>query len=426
MKKMEKRTLPKGWSLNRMADVCYVNPPRKNLSSKDPNSLTSFIPMSAIENTTGSITQKISRPFSEVSKGYTYFEDGDILFAKITPCMQNGKSAIAENLTEGFGFGSTEFHVLRSKPGVNKKWIYHFIRTQEYKKKAQDHFEGSAGQQRVSGAFIENSLIPLPPTPEDQSTIANELEIKMSQVEKMRQAALRQKDASEALKGKILTKAFPFKNGDNLPEGWKWKKIINLVKKHKHSIKRGPFGSSIRKDCFVESGFKVYEQKNAIYNNFEIGTYYINKDKFKELKDFELKPDDLIISCSGTLGKIAIAPQNIPKGVINQALLKISLDHEIIFPNYFVRFFESIVSAHMANESRGAAINNLSSVNSIKNIFVPIPATYGDQISISNKIENEMNDTVRTYQAIEKQLEAIQALPAAILREVFDFQEANV
>ena len=340
--------------------------------------------------------------------------------------MQNGKSAIAENLTEGFGFGSTEFHVLRSKPGVNKKWIYHFIRTQEYKKKAQDHFEGSAGQQRVSGAFIENSLIPLPPTPEDQSTIANELEIKMSQVEKMRQAALRQKDASEALKGKILTKAFPFKNGDNLPEGWKWKKIINLVKKHKHSIKRGPFGSSIRKDCFVESGFKVYEQKNAIYNNFEIGTYYINKDKFKELKDFELKPDDLIISCSGTLGKIAIAPQNIPEGVINQALLKISLDHEIIFPNYFVRFFESIVSAHMANESRGAAINNLSSVNSIKNIFVPIPATYGDQISISNKIENEMNDTVRTYQAIEKQLEAIQALPAAILREVFDFQEANV
>jgi len=422
---MGKRTMPKGWSLNRMVDVCYVNPPRKNMNSKDPNFKTSFIPMGAIDETTGSISRRVSRPFSEVSKGYTYFEDGDILFAKITPCMQNGKSAIAENLIEGFGFGSTEFHVLRPKPGVNKKWIYHFIRTQEYKKKAQDHFEGSAGQQRVSTAFIENSLIPFPPTTEDQSTIANELESKMAEIEKMRQAALRQKEAAEALKVKILLKAFPFKNGDKLPEGWKWKKIINLVKKDKHSIKRGPFGSSIRKDCFVDSGFKVYEQKNAIYNNFEIGTYYINKDKFNELKDFELKPDDLIISCSGTIGKIAIAPQNIQRGVINQALLKISLDHEIIFPNYFVRFFESIVSAHMANESRGAAIKNLSSVNSIKSIAVPISATYGDQISISNKIENEINDTVRTYQAMEKQLEAIQALPGAILREVFDFQEAN-
>lgn len=172
--------------------------------------------MSAIDETIGSITQKISRPFSEVSKGYTYFEDGDILFAKITPCMQNGKSAIAENLTEGFGFGSTEFHVLRSKPGVNKKWIYHFIRSQEYRKRVQDHFEGSAGQQRVSGAFIKNSLIPLPPTPEDQITIANELERKMAEVEKMRQAALRQKEAAEDLKGKILTKAFPYKNGGTL------------------------------------------------------------------------------------------------------------------------------------------------------------------------------------------------------------------
>ena len=422
---MGKRTMPKGWSLNRMVDVCYVNPPRKNMNSKDPNFKTSFIPMGAIDETTGSISRRVSRPFSEVSKGYTYFEDGDILFAKITPCMQNGKSAIAENLIEGFGFGSTEFHVLRPKPGVNKKWIYHFIRTQEYRKKAQDHFEGSAGQQRVSTAFIENSLIPFPPTTEDQSSITNELESKMAEIEKMRQAALRQKEAAEALKVKILLRAFPFKNGDKLPEGWKWKKIINLVKKDKHSIKRGPFGSSIRKDCFVDSGFKVYEQKNAIYNNFEIGTYYINKDKFNELKDFELKPDDLIISCSGTIGKIAIAPQNIQRGVINQALLKISLDHEIIFPNYFVRFFESIVSAHMANESRGAAIKNLSSVNSIKSIAVPISATYGDQISISNKIENEINDTVRTYQAMEKQLEAIQALPGAILREVFDFQEAN-
>lgn len=103
----------------------------------------------------------------------------------------------------------------------------------------------------------------------------------------------------------------------HLPEGWKWKKIIKLVKKDKHSIKTGPFGSSIRKDCFVDSGFKVYEQKNAIYNNFEIGTYYINEGKFNELKDFELKPDDLIISCSGTIGKIAIAPQNIKRGVIN-------------------------------------------------------------------------------------------------------------
>ena len=87
---------------------------------------------------------------------------------------------------------------------------------------------------------------------------------------------------------------------------------------------RGPFGGALKKDCFIEDGYAVYEQQHAIYNQFEDIRYFIDEDKFNELKRFKLNAGDLIMSCSGTMGKIAIVPENIKVGVINQALLKLT------------------------------------------------------------------------------------------------------
>jgi type I restriction enzyme, S subunit len=125
---------------------------------------------------------------------------------------------------------------------------------------------------------------------------------------------------------------------NELPQGWQWVKLGDVVPQHKRAIKRGPFGSALRKEFFKPTGYKVYEQKHAIKNNFEIGSYYIDEKKFNELIDFELKSGDILISCSGTIGKIAIVPENIERGVINQALLKITLDEKIIDSKYFFYF----------------------------------------------------------------------------------------
>ena len=92
---------------------------------------------------------------------------------------------------------------------------------------------------------------------------------------------------------------------------------------------RGPFGGSLKKEIFQSSGKKVYEQRNAIYRSVNIGSYYITDDKYRELIRFSVAPGDFIVSCSGTIGKIFRLPQNAPQGVINQALLKISLESNI-------------------------------------------------------------------------------------------------
>ena len=206
----EQSKLPNGWKWKKLSEVCFINPTKRKGFTRESSLQTTFVPMDTIDETTGRISKIITRPYSEISKGYTFFEEGDILFAKITPCMQNGKSAIANNLTDKVGFGSTEFHVLRPKPDITKEWAFFFVRTKEFRKRSKDHFEGSAGQQRVPVEFLENSLISVPSTIAEQKVITDKIEQKLSQVESIRQGSEKQLESIEAMPGAILREVFDF------------------------------------------------------------------------------------------------------------------------------------------------------------------------------------------------------------------------
>ena len=134
---------------------------------------------------------------------------------------------------------------------------------------------------------------------------------------------------------------------------------------------RGPFGGSLKKEIFVNEGYAVYEQQNAIYNRFKF-RYFISKNDFQRLKRFEVKTNDLIMSCSGTMGKIAIIPDNAPKGIINQALLKLTPKNNID-SHYLKYYFENTISKIMNDSARGGAIKNVASVSELKKISIPVP-----------------------------------------------------
>src|SRR5690606_32357842 len=144
----------------------------------------------------------------------------------------------------------------------------------------------------------------------------------------------------------LVPKAEIAKNGDFNLSGERYK--ITKVQNHSNfrklgdirDFKRGPFGGSLKKEIFVENGIAVYEQNHAIYNQFEDFRYFISDDKFQEMHGFEVKVNDIIMSCSGTMGKVAIVPKNAPRGIINQALLKLSTSEEIL-PIYLKLLMES-------------------------------------------------------------------------------------
>jgi len=202
-----------------------------------------------------------------------------------------------------------------------------------------------------------------------------------------------------------------------LPQGWTMALLPDVVKNEPFAIKRGPFGSNLKKEFFVESGYKVYEQQHAINNDFTLGTYYVNEKKFQQLKSFEVKQDDIIISCSGTIGKIAIAPKNIKKGIINQALLKLSID-ESIMPREFFKYLFKFWMEKSQIESHGSGMGNLSSVKVLKKIPILLPPL-NEQKRIICKIEDLFSQIHLCEQSLEHTNLQLKQYRMSLLKSTF-------
>jgi len=197
----------KKWERKKLAEVCQINPSRPKNFHRSPNSLTSFVPMVAVDEKTGTISKPEVVQYSKVSKGYTYFEENDVLFAKITPCMQNGKHVIAKSLIDGIGLGTTEFHVLRPNNEVLSEWVWYFIRQPHFLEEAAVYFTGAVGQQRVPVIFLSDYIVPVPAI-EVQKSIISKLKVEMAEVENLQSAIRNQQSALEVLPQSILRKAF--------------------------------------------------------------------------------------------------------------------------------------------------------------------------------------------------------------------------
>ncbi|HEY1943497.1 MAG TPA: restriction endonuclease subunit S [Roseiarcus sp.] len=160
-----------GWVICKISDVLEVNP-GLDRSPFPQDAAVHFVPMSAVETETGKVDVSQLRPFSEVRKGYTPFVAGDIIFAKITPCMENGKIAVVPELMNSVACGSTEFHVLRAKHGVVPSYIYYFVSAKKFRFEAKHQMTGAVGQKRVPTGFLEGHPLPLPPTNEQRRIVA--------------------------------------------------------------------------------------------------------------------------------------------------------------------------------------------------------------------------------------------------------------
>jgi len=162
--------LPEGWAEVPISQLCSVNP--RHDSSEDRQQEISFVPMLAVSDTNGRIESHETKVLNDVWKGYTHFQEGDVIFAKITPCMENGKIAVARGLHGGIACGSTEFHVLRPFSGFNVTYLWYFLRQKKFRIEAERHMTGAVGQRRVPKAYLESYLMPLPPANEQRRIVA--------------------------------------------------------------------------------------------------------------------------------------------------------------------------------------------------------------------------------------------------------------
>ena len=195
------------WQSGPISKFAEVNPSRKGQVQLKRSDLVSFVPMRAVDDVTGTIAWPETRAYGEVSRGYKWFVNGDIIFARITPCMENGKAAVARDLKNGVGFGSTEFIVIRPGPQVSSEWIHALVRLRSFRHDATDHFKGTAGQQRVPPSFIRNKIISVPPISEQRRIVAylDDLQAQVDELTALQDAAQGELDV---LLPSVLDKAF--------------------------------------------------------------------------------------------------------------------------------------------------------------------------------------------------------------------------
>lgn len=171
---IEGKKLPRGWVLAPLNEFVDINPPLDRCIINDDVQVT-FVPMRAVEAEGGGLVRPETRPYGEVKKGYTSFLSSDVIMAKITPCMENGKVAVVPEVPGDVCFGSTEFHVLRAGKGVQSRWVSNFLLQHDIRRAAQRQMTGGVGQMRVPSAFLESLHVPLAPSAE-QARIADALD----------------------------------------------------------------------------------------------------------------------------------------------------------------------------------------------------------------------------------------------------------
>ena len=295
-------------------------------------------------------------------------------------------------------------------------YIYYYLQQQHFERDCIQNSKGVA-QKNMSPSFLKTYSINLPPLAE-QKRIVGKIEELFAEVDKGIDL-LKQKQAElKKYRQSVLSAAFSGKLYKTTE--WQETNLGAIVSSDKHSIKRGPFGSSLRKEFFVQTGVRVFEQYNPINGDPYWARYFITPEKFEELSAFKAGSGDLLISCSGTLGKILELPNDVQEGIINQALLKIRLNNELILNSFFIHWFNSPrVQRMILDNVRGAAIQNIASVKELKQIAISLP-TMSEQEQIVAEIEQRFEKADVLEKSITDALESAEKLKQSILKKAFE------
>ena len=320
----------------KLTDIAELNP---TLGKKLPaEELVSFVPMASLSAESASVETTQDRPYAEVAKGFTPFLDGDVLVAKITPCFENGKIAQAR-LQRSHGFGSTEFHVVRARPGIaESRYLHHYLRLEEVRANGQRRMTGSGGQRRVPASFLADLAIPLPPL-EEQRRIAAILD----QAETLRT----QRRTALALLDSLTQSLFLDMFGDPVanPKGWPFTRLDQLVRRD-DSINYGV----VQPGDALDEGVPLVRVGDVVDENFDPAALKrIDAAIEQGYKRSRLRGDEILVTCVGSIGVVALVEPSMKGFNIARAVSRIPVSAQVnrvflasyLRTDYVQRYFTS-------------------------------------------------------------------------------------
>lgn len=341
----------------------------------------------------------------------TYLKKGDILIARLGEPLC--KACIFP--LDGKYITAVDVAIFRTdRQDIFQKYLVYLLNSPWFKGQVK-LYESGTTRKRISRKNLNKIEIPVPSF-DEQQRIVSHIEELFSSLDNAVETLQKTKEQLAVYRQAVLKEAF---EGKYTPDVSMIEITMDEIADGKEGLRRGPFGSAIKKAFFVESGYKVYEQGNAINDDCKRGHYYISEEKYNELSSFQLKPGDFIVSCSGTIGKIAQLPADAEAGVINQALMRIRLKPEMIDPYYFMLQFRS-EGFQRKIVSRGSGMGNLAGIKEFKNATMFVPENREKQEYIVSEIESRMSVCDSIEQTVNTALLQAEAMRQSILKEAFE------
>ena len=375
------------------------------------SSLVSFLPMEDMGIDVKFVRATQTKPLSAVVGSYTYFADGDVLLAKITPCFENGKLGIADGLTNGIGFGSSEYFVFRPAPTVSKEWLYYFLSRETFRVEGAARMSGAVGHKRVSKEFIEVCPIPVPLLPEQQRIVGL---------------------LDEAFEGLATAKANAEKNLQNARA---------LFESHLQSVftQRGPGWVEKRLEelCDIKHGYAFegeFFSNEGEYvlltpgNFYERGGYRDRGDKQKYYngeipRDYVLNEGDLLVAmteqAAGLLGSPILVPES-DKFLHNQRLGLVTKKPGVAWTNeFFFHVFDTQPVRKAIHASASGVKVRHTSPTKIGEVVVAFPTSLPEQKRIVTTLASLTAETHHLARLYERKLVLLDSLKKSLLHQAF-------
>jgi len=376
------------WPTKKLVDLCELvrgsEPGRESYFDNSNQDRVRFI---RVQDLTG----KLDNPkfVNKNLKGLVVVKPEEILIS-----FDGTPGIIAKGWSGAIASG---IRVIRNvKSGILKDFLFYYLQTSLVQEVIKSYTTGVTILH--ASRAIPHIKILIPPLPVQQKIVE-----RLDAIRKVQELNDKQIALADELFQSLLHREL------KLRKDWKMRKLGEVGK-----FKRGPFGGSLKKEIFVEHGYKVYEQKNVIYNDFTLGNYFITEKKYKEMIDFAVHSGDLIISCSGTIGKVVKVPENIRPGIINQALLKITPLKNIIIADFLKFVIETpVVQQRLTLNTRGSAIRNVASVKEIQRIKTPLPP-----LETQKKIVEKLSAVQEYKKKLLKQKQLFQELFESVLNKL--------
>lgn len=401
--------VPVGWEVKRLRFVSESNPVPSEVRDLPGETEVSFVPMEAVGEH-GGLSLEVTKQLSDVKAGYTYFRDGDVVIAKITPCFENGKGALAVGLTNGIAFGTTELHVLRATERADRRFMFYVTLSDAFRRLGEADMYGAGGQKRVSESFVRNFSSALPPTPEQRAITAfldretARIDALVAKKQRLIELLLEQRTAlitravTKGLDAGVAMKDSGVEWLGEIPAHWEVKRLWHLTPSDRRIMygivlpgPNVPDGVPIVKGGDVAPDRLRLDRLNRTTPEIESG--YVRS---------RLRGGDLVYAIRGSIGEVAMVPDELQGANLTQDAARIAYSSATHGPWLMHALRSSAVFAQLEAGALGATIRGIN-IRDLKRASMAVPAL-AEQRAIAAFLDRE---TARIDALIAKIRDAI-------------------